>query len=117
MPSKFVECYAKYKDFCYEIFDRIILKVYIPLIQMETGMVYYLRNVRRMNCISKEVLKGLTKRFIQRVEKYADEEQIPLITAKRGVNKLAWMNGMTCTAFPCIVFSIFFYKRHKVHYL
>jgi hypothetical protein len=31
MPSTFVECYAKYIDFCYEIFDRILLKGYIPL--------------------------------------------------------------------------------------
>jgi len=89
MPSKFVECYAKYIDFCYEIFDRILLKGYIPLVQRENGMVYFLRDVRGMDCISKEALKGLTKGFVQRVEKYALEEQVPLITTKRGVNKLA----------------------------
>jgi len=56
MPSKFVECYAKYIDFCYEIFDRILLKGYIPLVQRENGMVYFLRDVRGMDCISKEAL-------------------------------------------------------------
>jgi len=88
MPSKFVECYDKYIDFCYEIFDRILLKGYIPLVQRENGMVYFLREFRGMKCISTEALKNLTKGFIQRVEKYAEENSIPVVTVKRGESKL-----------------------------
>ena len=82
MPSTFVECYNKYIDFCYEIFDRILLKGYIPLIQRENGMVYFLREFRGMKCISKEALKNLTKGFIKRVERYVEENSIPVVTLK-----------------------------------
>ena len=85
-----MKCYAKYIDFCYEIFDRIILKGFIQSVQRENRMVYFLRDVRGLDCISKEALKGLTKGFIQWVEKYAREDQVPLITEKRGVNKLVF---------------------------
>ena len=37
----FVECYANYIDFCYDIFGRIILRGYIPLVQRENGTVYF----------------------------------------------------------------------------
>ena len=42
-----------------------------------------------MYSLSKEALKLLTKGFIHRAEKYALEEQIPLITAQLGEDKLA----------------------------
>ena len=93
MPSTFVECYNKYIDFCYEIFDRILLKGYIPLIQRENGMVYFLREFRGMKCISKEALKNLTKGFIKRVERYVEENSIPVITLKRGESKLGIAEG------------------------
>ena len=82
MPSTFVEWYNKYIDFCYEIFDRILLKGYISLVQRENGMVYFLREFRGMKCISKEALKDLTKGFIKRVEKYVEENSIPVVTLK-----------------------------------
>jgi len=46
MPSTFIECYAKYIDFYYEIFDRNLLKGYILLVQRENGMVYFLKEFR-----------------------------------------------------------------------
>ena len=52
-------------------------------------MVYFLRDVRGIPCINKEALKGVTKGFIQRVEKYAQENKVLLITAERGDSKLA----------------------------
>ncbi|MBA7516572.1 hypothetical protein ES705_08620 [subsurface metagenome] len=89
MLSKFESYYAKYIDFSCELFDRIILKGYIPLVQRENGMVYFLRNVRGIQCISKEALKELTKGFIHRVEKYSQEQQVLLLTAERNDSKLS----------------------------
>ena len=88
MPSKFVQCYSRYIDFCYEIFDRILLKGYIPLVQRENGMVYFLKEIRGIKCISTEALRNLTMGFIQRVKCYAEEKQIPVVIAERGASKL-----------------------------
>ena len=46
-----------------------------------------------MKCISKEALKNLTKGFIQRVERYVEENSIPVITLKRGESKLGIAEG------------------------
>ncbi|MGQ9723520.1 MAG: hypothetical protein ACUVXA_19620 [Candidatus Jordarchaeum sp.] len=73
MPSKFVQCYSRYIEFCYKFFNRILLKGYIPWIQRENGMVYFLKEIRGIKCIGTEALRNLTRGFIQRVERYAEE--------------------------------------------
>lgn len=88
MPLKFESCYAPCVDFSYEIFDRIILNGYIQKLQRENKMVYFLRELRGIKCISKDVLKRLTGEFIQRVELYTEKRGIPLIRVQRDESKL-----------------------------
>jgi len=96
MPSTFMECYGKYIDFSYEIFDRILLKGYIPRVQRENGMVYFLKEFRGVKCISTEALKNLTKGFIQGVECYAEENQVPVVGVEGGKSKLEIAQSYDC---------------------
>src|SRR3954469_14163271 len=67
--------------------DRIYLNVYQPRLQTDRGVAAFFRFHRGETFASSALMDPISKSFINAVERFVDEEQIPLITFAKGQRK------------------------------
>jgi hypothetical protein len=67
--------------------DRMYLNVYQPRLQTERGVAAFFRFHRGETFASSALMDPISKSFITAVERFVDEEQIPLITFAKGQRK------------------------------
>lgn len=77
----------KHIKFSYDCLDRIKIRGYILYIQDPGGIVNYLKNFRKLTA-TKETFKMITQLLIKNIEKYAKENNIPIIESNNHENKL-----------------------------
>lgn len=87
----FTKLFQTWLVFIYHCFDRIVLSGYLMGLQRPGQVVYWLRTVKGIEAITKEVLGERTRRYVGWVEGYARHRSIPLQWAERGVNKEAYV--------------------------
>src|SRR6476659_9549199 len=67
--------------------DRMYLNVYQPRLQTDRGVAAFFRFHRGETFASSALMDPISKSFITAVERFVDEEQIPLITFAKGQRK------------------------------
>src|SRR3954453_9098648 len=67
--------------------DRMYLNVYQPRLQTERGVAAFFRFHRGETFASSALMDPISKSFITAVERFVDEEQVPLITFTKGQRK------------------------------
>ncbi len=85
--ERFTKLFQTWLIFIYHCFDRIVLSGYLMGLQRPGQVVYWLRTVKGIEAITKEVLSERTRRYVGWVEAYARNRSIPLEWAERGVDK------------------------------
>ena len=60
--------------------DRMYLNVYQPRLQTDRGVAAFFRFHRRETFASSALMDPISKTFIAAVERFVEQEQIPLIT-------------------------------------
>ncbi len=70
-----------------ESIDRLYLNAYVPRLQRELGVVGFFRGHRREPVPSSALMAPISRAFVGAVEAFVDEEDVALITFRRGERK------------------------------
>lgn len=70
-----------------ESIDRLYLNAYVPQLQRELGVVGFFRGHRRQPVASSALMAPMSRAFVRSIEALCDEEDVPLITFRRGERK------------------------------
>jgi len=70
-----------------ECMDRIYLNGYVPNLQIPGQLITFLLQHRKQKIPSPALLQQITQRFIHRVKEFAEKNNIPIISFKRGDRK------------------------------
>jgi len=70
-----------------ECIDRMYLNVYVPQLQWARGVVSFLRYHRGHTFASSVVMAPITKGFIQSIERFVKQHDVPLIPFQKGQRK------------------------------
>jgi hypothetical protein len=70
-----------------ESIDRMYLSVYIPRLQCESGASWFLKQQRQYPVASSAAMAPISRAFVEAIEVYAKEHQIPLLTFGKGERK------------------------------
>jgi len=67
--------------------DRMYLNVYVPTLQYPSGVAAFLRKHRGHQYASSVLLEPISSEFVAKMEKFAEERQIPVMTFRKGQRK------------------------------
>lgn len=67
--------------------DRMYLNGYIPILQSEAAVAFFIRKQFDTPLASTRTIEPMTRKFIQKIERFVENEQIDLVTFKRGERK------------------------------
>jgi hypothetical protein len=70
-----------------ESIDRMYLNVYIPKLQRESGASWFLKQQRQYPVASSAAMAPISRAFVEGIEAYAKEHQIPMLTFAKGQRK------------------------------
>ena len=70
-----------------ESLDRLYLNVYVPQLQRELGVVGFFRQHRGQPIASAALMEPISRAFVAAIERFAQEQGIPLITFAKGQRK------------------------------
>ncbi len=81
------EVLAKHVTLELEGIDRMYLNVYVPRLQRECQVAWYLREQQGARFASSALLEPITKNFLAAIEQFVEREQVPLVEFKPGQRK------------------------------
>lgn len=67
--------------------DRMYLNGYIPTLQSEAAVAFFIRKQFDTPLASTRSIEPMTRQFVQQIERFVEHEQIDLVTLKRGERK------------------------------
>jgi hypothetical protein len=67
--------------------DRMYLNVYVPVLQAVEGVLKFIRIHRGHPVASTAMVEPITRRFVESIERYAQDNQIPMVTFAKGQRK------------------------------
>jgi len=70
-----------------ESLDRVYLNVYQPHLQTPTALFWFLRQFHGEGAVSSHKMKAITERFLNNIQKFADEHNVPIIAFEKGQRK------------------------------
>ncbi len=70
-----------------ESIDRMYCNVYVPRLQHENGAAWFLRQQRGYPVASSAAMAPITRAFVEAIEGFVREKQLPLITFEKGQRK------------------------------
>jgi hypothetical protein len=70
-----------------ECIDRLYLNLYIPILQCERGVGHFWINHRGHRFATSSLMAPMTKAFVSSIERFAEDEGIPLIKFSKGERK------------------------------
>jgi hypothetical protein len=72
--------------------DRMYLNVYVPVLQAVEGVLKFIRIHRGHPVASTAMVEPITRRFVESIERYVRDNNIPMITFEKGQRKDAIAN-------------------------
>ena len=87
VPRSVAEVLKEHVTLEVEGIDRMYLNVYIPQLQREVGVASFFRFHRGHRFVSSVLMDPISKMFISGLEKYAKQEQVPIIPFRKGERK------------------------------
>jgi hypothetical protein len=70
-----------------ESLDRVYLNVYQPNLQTPKSVFWFLRQFHGQGAVSSHKLKAITERFLSNIQRYADQQGVPIISFEKGQRK------------------------------
>ena len=70
-----------------ECIDRMYLNVYVPRLQTDCGVAYFWRFHRGHRFASSVLMDPMSKQFLAKLQRYADQHQVPILTWAKGQRK------------------------------
>jgi hypothetical protein len=67
--------------------DRMYLNVYVPVLQAVEGVLKFIRIHREHPVASTAMVEPITRRFVESIERYAQDNQVPMVTFAKGQRK------------------------------
>lgn len=67
--------------------DRMYLNVYVPVLQAVEGVLKFIRIHRGHSVASTAMVEPITRRFVESIERYVRDNDIPMITFEKGQRK------------------------------
>ena len=87
IPTTVAEVIGEHVDFELESIDRMYLNVYQQMLQRGGGVSLFFRQHRGEACATALVMSRMTRAFVGAVEKFSDEQGVPIIPFEKGVRK------------------------------
>jgi hypothetical protein len=70
-----------------ECIDRMYLNVYMPQLQHVAGAVQFFRYHRKQSWASSALMAPISRKFVESIERFIEENQIPVVEFRRGQRK------------------------------
>jgi hypothetical protein len=70
-----------------ECVDRMYLNLYVPIVQREAGTAWFFREHRKQRFASSALMAPMSRAFVAALERFAQEQAIPLIHFEKGRRK------------------------------
>ena len=70
-----------------ESLDRVYLNVYQPNLQTPRAVFWFLRQFHGEGAVSSLKMRAITERFLNNIQVYADEHDVPIIPFEKGQRK------------------------------
>jgi hypothetical protein len=67
--------------------DRMYLSVIVGRLQILEGALHFIRHQRNAKVLSTNAVEPMTRAFVQAIEQYVKDHQIPLVTFEKGQRK------------------------------
>lgn len=87
VPQSVAEILNQHVRFELECIDRMYLNVYVPPLQCESGVVRFFRSHRGHPFASSALMDPMTKSFVAGMERFAKQQQIPVVQFRKGQRK------------------------------
>jgi hypothetical protein len=87
IPQSVADILDHHVTFQLECIDRMYLNVYVPMLQSEGGVVKFFRQHRGHKFASSALMDPMTKAFVASVERFAKQQQIPVVQFQKGQRK------------------------------
>src|ERR1700752_1392357 len=86
-PQNVAEVWRDYVVLEVEGIDRMYLNLYVPVLQAVEGVLKFIRIHRGHPVASTAMVEPITRRFVQCIERFAQDNQIPMSTFAKGQRK------------------------------
>jgi hypothetical protein len=70
-----------------ECIDRMYLNVIVRRLQILEGALRFIRQQRKAKVLSTNAVESMTRAFVQAIEQFAQENQIPIVSFEKGQRK------------------------------
>lgn len=87
VPQSVSEILNEHVTFELECIDRMYLNVYVPSLQCENGVAKFFRSHRGHPFASSALMDPMTKSFVAGMERFAKQEEIPVVQFRKGQRK------------------------------
>src|ERR1700761_9479731 len=87
LPQTVAEVLSKHVVLEVEGIDRMYLNVYVPALQAVEGVLKFIRIHRGHPVASTAIIELITRRFVESIERYTQENDIPMIRFEKGQRK------------------------------
>src|SRR3954453_4877961 len=87
VPQSVAEILNQHVTFELECIDRMYLNVYVPALQCEPGIVKFFRSHLGHPFASSALMEPMTRSFVAAIERFAVQEQIPVVQFRKGQRK------------------------------
>lgn len=84
LPQTVAEVLSKHVVLEVESIDRMYLNVYVPQLQAVEGTLKFIRIHRGHKVASTRMVEPITREFVDSIERFAKDKQVPLITFEKG---------------------------------
>jgi hypothetical protein len=86
-PQTVAEVLGKHVVLEVESIDRMYLNVIVGRLQILEGALRFIRQQRKAQVLSTNAVEPMTRAFVQGIEQFAKENQIPMVTFEKGQRK------------------------------
>jgi hypothetical protein len=87
LPQSVADVLRTHVTLEYEAIDRMYLNAYVPKLQTEAGVAAFFRHHRGHPFASSALMAPMTLSFVRRVERFVQQQQVPLIQFAKGQRK------------------------------
>jgi hypothetical protein len=87
LPQSVAEVLKRHVVLELESIDRMYLNVFVGRLQILEGALRFIRQQRKAQVLSTNAVEPMTRAFVQTIEQFVKENEIPLITFEKGRRK------------------------------
>jgi len=87
LPQSAAEVLTKHVTLEVECIDRMYLNAIVPRLQITEGAVAYIRHQKKAQVASTNAVEPMTRAFVQSIERFAEENKIPVVQFLKGQRK------------------------------